>query len=99
MKPAPSKSEVNYCKIYGSICYVKKSSEADFVVFVESEEAFANLVVFKEMNFSYANQVGKWHFVDDVRLADYRVYLTKNISESDFTIAFTETESFAGCGN
>jgi hypothetical protein len=96
----PSSSQtktVDYCQVYGSIYFTSKAADADFVVFVESQESFANVVIFKELAPNYANQIGKWHLVEDARLADYNIFISPNMSQSDFTIAFTDTESFAGC--
>jgi hypothetical protein len=95
--PSPLNPLLNYCAVYGNIFLTDKASKADFVVFIESQESFADLVVFKERSSAYANQTGKWCFVEDGRLADYYIYITKNISEADFSIAYTDTESFIGC--
>jgi hypothetical protein len=55
------------------------------------------VVVFKETSSAFADKVGKWHTVDNIKLADFYIYVTKNSSEADFTIAYTDVESFAGC--
>ena len=46
-----------------------------------------------------ADTPGKWYAVSDRFLADYNIYVTENISESDFTIAYTDVESFSGCND
>lgn len=85
------------CNIYGNIFLTNSAKNAQFVVYVESEESFADLVVFKESEASYADIPGHWLITEELVLSDYSIYITENISEADFTIAFTETESFAGC--
>ena len=86
--PSPQNRLIDYCSIYGHIYLTSTAAKAEFIVFVENQESFADLVVFKERSSAYANQVGKWCFVEDGRLADYYIYITKNISEADFTIAY-----------
>lgn len=97
--PTPQIRLLDKCQIFGSIYLTSKAAEADFVVFEESEETFANLVVYKETILSYANEPGKWYFVDDPRLADYYIFIAPNIAQADFTVAFTDVESFAGCND
>lgn len=94
---APHKIAIEPCQVYGAIYFSDKAAVADFVVFEESQETFADLVIFKESNFGYADEIGKWYEVGDPILADYIIYVSKNISESDFTIAYTDIESFSGC--
>lgn len=94
---APHEVFMEPCQVYGTIYITTSPGEADFVVYVESEEIFADLVVFKESNLSFADKEGSWFEVESPALADYIICLTTNISESDFTIAYTDSESFAGC--
>lgn len=86
-----------HCRIFGSIFLTNKAGEADFVVFVEDQESFADLVVFPENSAGFAQSEGHWYTVDEPFLSDFRIYITANISEADFTIAYTDIESFAGC--
>jgi hypothetical protein len=94
---APKNHLIDYCQVYGNIFLTKKVSEADFVVFVEDSESAANLVIFEETNSAFANKIGKWNKVQDQAFADHYIYITKNSSEADFTIAYTDVESFSGC--
>ena len=96
---APHEVSIEPCRVYGTVYYTKTNANADFVVFVESEETFADLIVFKESNLSYADNPGKWFEVGSPALADYIICVSKNMSESDFTIAYTDVEAFAGCNN
>ena len=70
---------------------------ADFVVYIEDSEYSADLVVFEQENAFYADRPGHWHFVQNKSFADSFVFFTKKRNMADFIIAFTETESFAGC--
>lgn len=86
-----------HCQLFGSVFFTKKAGEADFVVFVEEQESFADLVVFPETSAGFAVSQGHWHRVEEPFLSDFRIYITANLSEADFTIAYTDIESFAGC--
>lgn len=98
VKPASTAvSEENPCEVFGNIYFVSESKNAHYVVYVQEEESFADLVIFKEEDFSYADREGHWFITEEIVLADRRIYITDNIAEADFTIAYTETESFAGC--
>lgn len=85
------------CEVFGNIYFVTQSKNADYVIFVQTEEAFADVVIYKEEEFAYADRSGHWYVTEDILLSDSRVFITENIAEADFTIAYTETESFAGC--
>lgn len=89
--------KVEPCKIYGKIFIVDQKHLADFRVYEEETEAFANLVVFKHENRFYADKSGQWFITKDKTEADFWIYFTEIKGQSDFTIAYTPTESFAGC--
>ena len=92
-------SEEDFCQIYGSVFFVDNAADAEYTVYVEDEESFANISVYLEESPSYADIPGHWYSTPDPYLADVRIYISDNIAEADFTIAFTETESFAGCND
>ena len=85
------------CKIYGSIYLEKDPKKADFIVFVETSEAFSDLMVYKQSNRLFADQAGLWYMTEKREIADFRIYLKEEKRGSDFTICYTTTESFAGC--
>lgn len=80
--------------------YIEESkSKADYAVYEEESEAFADLIVFEEDNSLYADREGIWHFTEDRNFADFTVYFTTKKRDAHFSVAYTETESFAGCNN
>lgn len=89
--------KVEPCKIYGRIFVVDQKNLADYKIYEEDTEAFANLVVFKQENKFYADKNGQWYFTKDKSEADFWVFFVEQKGQSDFTIAYTPTESFAGC--
>jgi len=85
------------CKVYGNIYLVSKADDATYRVYVEDNEYSADIVVFTENNQLLATQTGKWFFVKYIHLADYTIYLTKDRSEANFTVFFTNIDDLARC--
>jgi hypothetical protein len=85
------------CKIYGSIYYEEDPKKADFKVYVESSEAFADLLVFHSSNRLYADQAGLWYVTEKRDIANFRIFITEQKKNADFSICYISTESFAGC--
>ena len=92
-----SRVQAPYCDIYGVMYEVDDRRKADFIVYEETTESFADVIVFDQDNKLYANAPGHWHFVNKPEFARYRLYFTKNRDAAHFTVFFTEFESFAGC--
>ncbi|RDC66400.1 DUF6150 family protein [Adhaeribacter pallidiroseus] len=95
LKPAPE-----FCNIYGSVFLTsdpKYKRLARYTVYLEPNEAFANLVVFKEENKLFADKPGLWHPASGYDFADHVLYLTTNRAFADFSIYYTKSRSFAGC--
>ncbi len=90
-------SQIDFCEVYGSIYVEEYPERADFLVFEESSEAFARLIIFEENNRLMADKKGKWYFTDNPDFADFTVYFTERRGSADFQIYFTEFESLAGC--
>lgn len=89
-----------YCRIYGSVYLTsdpKYKNLARYVVYMEPEEAFANLVVFKEENKLFADRPGFWYPAPAHDFADYVLFVTTNRAFADFSIFYTKSRSFAGC--
>ncbi len=86
-----------YCRLQGSVYETPTKQGADFWVYEEESEAFADMLIFEEENKLYADQSGIWFFVDNIGLADFTIYFTKEKSEADFVVYFTESITFAGC--
>ena len=86
-----------YCNLQGSIFATETKQGADFWVYEEESEAFADMFIFEEENKLYATEPGIWYFVDNIGLADFTIYFTKEKSEADFVVYFTDSITFAGC--
>jgi len=86
-----------YCRLQGAVYETPTKQGADFWVFEEESEAFADMLIYEEENKLYADQPGMWFFVENIGLADFAIYFTKDKSEADFVVCFTESPTFAGC--
>ncbi len=105
--PAASVTKANnltrdpeFCNIYGSVFLTsdpKYKSMARYIVYLEPDEAFANLVVFKEENKLFADKPGLWYLAPGHDFADYVLFVTTNRAFADFSVFYTRSRSFAGC--
>lgn len=92
--------EPEFCRIYGSVYLTsdpKYKSLARYIVYIEPEEAFANLVIFKEENKLFADKPGLWYPAPAHDFADHVLFVTTNRAFADFSVFFTKARSFAGC--
>ncbi|WP_235183894.1 hypothetical protein [Hymenobacter sp. IS2118] len=88
------------CKIYGSVYLETDPRRRNYcfgTVYVEPEEAFADLIVFKESNKLFADKAGLWADAPARDFADYVLLVTTDRSRADFAIHYTKVRSFAGC--
>ncbi|HEX8329970.1 MAG TPA: hypothetical protein VF629_20705 [Hymenobacter sp.] len=88
------------CKIFGSVYLETDPSRRSYcfgTVYIEPEEAFANLIVFKEDNKLFADRAGLWADAPARDFADYVLFVTTDRSRADFAIHYTKVRSFAGC--
>ncbi|MDN4165677.1 DUF6150 family protein [Cytophagales bacterium LB-30] len=90
-------SAQEYCQLRGSVYIESSPKRASYRVYVEENEAFADMRVYKEENKLYADRPGIWYFTEEADFAQFRIYLVDDPDLADFTIFYTETESFAGC--
>lgn len=98
----PTVSGIDFCRIYGSVYFERdprRQASAHFTVFEESEEAFANLVVYKEDNKLFADKPGLWYETKSRDFADYIIFISPNRNMADFGVHFTTVRGFAGCKN
>lgn len=96
----PAGGYADPCKLYGAIYLERDPRRRGFcsaTVYVEQQEAFANLVVFEEVNKLFADKAGLWYLTDARDFADFTVLVTDNRSFADFGIYYTKVRSFAGC--
>lgn len=96
----PTVSTPDYCRIYGSIYLERdprKQAGTQFTIYEETEEAFANLVVYKEDNKLFADAPGLWYITPNRDFANFVVFVSPNRNLADLGVYFTPTRSFAGC--
>lgn len=89
--------QIDPCDIYGKIYIEPNPRYAHFKVYEDDSEAFADMIIFEEENSLYADEVGHWSFVDDRDFADVYIYFEKDRNLADFSVYYTDYESFAGC--
>jgi hypothetical protein len=100
LPPKPTVSAPDFCRIYGSVYLERdprKQAGTQFTIYEETEEAFANLVVYKEDNKLFADVPGLWYITTNRDFADFVVFVSPNRNLADFGVYFTPTRSFAGC--
>ncbi len=102
-RPIPSEqltASRNYCKIYGAV-YLERDPKykntASHTVFLNEDEAFANMVVYRENNKLFADGVAIWYITPKKAFADHIIYVTENRNFADFTVHYTDVRSFATC--
>ncbi|PJJ48792.1 DUF6150 family protein [Hymenobacter chitinivorans] len=91
---------IDPCLIYGSI-YLEtdpyRRSYCFATVYLEPEEAFADLLVYQEDNKLFADKAGFWYQTPTRDFADYVLFVTDKRALADFYIHYTKSRSFAGC--
>lgn len=90
-------SQMDPCDIFGRVYIESNPRYAHFKVYEDDSEAFSDIIIFEEENSLYANEVGHWSFVDDRDFADVYIYFEKERNLADFSVYYTDYESFAGC--
>jgi len=85
------------CNVYGVIFIEDNPRLAHFKVYEEASEAFADVIVFEETNRLYADSKGKWFFTDTREFADFYIYFEEEKGLADFSVFYTDYESFSGC--
>ena len=87
----------DFCDIYGAVMIEKNVSQAQYKVFVEKSEAFADLPVFQTANGLFADRSGLWYLTTSRAQAKYTIAIVAEKSMADFSIFYIDNESFAGC--
>jgi len=90
---------VDASKIFGSI-YLETDprykSYCIATIYEEPEQAFADVLVFKEDSKLFADKSGVWYFTPTRDFADYALFVTKVRGQADFSIHYTKVRSYAG---
>ncbi|RSK43022.1 hypothetical protein EI293_14360 [Hymenobacter perfusus] len=91
---------VDGCRIFGSVFLEtdpRRKSQCFGVVYLEPEEAFADVLIYPETNKLFADKAGLWYLADSPHFADYALFVTDNRNLADFSIHYTKVRSYAGC--
>ncbi|GAB3822880.1 hypothetical protein [Pontibacter rugosus] len=102
LKPAPAVSAAgrNHCQVYGAV-YLERDpmyrSTASHIVFIGEEEAFADMVVFRESNKLFADAPAIWYITPNKAFASHILYVTDKPHLADFTVHFTDVRAIATC--
>ncbi|MCJ8164811.1 hypothetical protein MKJ04_08140 [Pontibacter sp. E15-1] len=90
----------SYCHIYGAV-YLERNqmykNRTSATVFLNEDEAFANLVVFRESNKLFADGPAIWYLTPNKAFANHILYVTDQRHLADFTVHFTDVRSAAVC--
>ena len=91
---------IDPCRIYGSVYLERDPRRRSYcfaTVYIEPEEAFADLLVYPETNKLFADRVGLWYFTEARDFADYALFVTDNRNLADFSFQYTKVRNYAGC--
>lgn len=91
---------IDACRIYGSIFLEtdpRRRAQCFASVYLEPEEAFADVLVYQEDNKLFADKAGFWYFTRARDFADYVLFVTDKRALTDFSIQYTKVRSYAGC--
>ncbi len=86
-----------YCELYGAVYVEQTVAFADYKVYLEEIESFAKMVVYKEDVESFADRPGFWYFTDVKAFADFTIAFEQSQGLADFSMAYTDFRSAAGC--
>lgn len=96
---AGAQSTRSWCAIQGGVFVEKEATRAQYRVFVEDSESFADLLVFKAPNLLFADKPGLWFMATSPAQAEVRIFFVKERNQADFSIFYIDNESFAGCNS
>ena len=86
-----------YCDLQGAVFVVPDQNQAQYRVYLEKTEAFADLPVFKAPNLLFADASGLWFFTQTRAQAAFTICYVKERAMADFSIFLTDNQAFAGC--
>ncbi|MEZ4849083.1 MAG: DUF6150 family protein [Bacteroidia bacterium] len=94
---APQPLKVDICDLYGTVYIEEVRAFADYKVYVQDIESFAKMVVYKETTEAFADRPGHWFFTETKGFEDFSIYIEEVEAFADFTIAYTDFQTTAGC--
>jgi hypothetical protein len=98
--PVVAPREPEICRMFGSVYLTadpKQKNYARYTVYIEAEETYADVLIFKENNKLFADAPGLWYLTTSRNFADHIFFVTTNRAFADFTIHYTKVRTFAGC--
>ena len=95
--PLAGKCQPAYCQLSGAFFVEKDIARAQYKVYLEASESFADLLVFQAQNSLFADKPGCWYLTTIRAQANYYIIFVKERALADFSIHYIDTESFAGC--
>jgi hypothetical protein len=98
--PANVPREPEICRMFGSVYLTsdpKQKNYAKYIVYLEPEDTYADLFVFKENNKLFADSPGLWYLTTSRNFADHIFFVTTNRAFADFSIYYTKARTLAGC--
>ncbi len=95
----PKSQTIDFCKLKGTVYIEEYPEGANFFIYEDDSEAFADMLIYETDNALFATEPGVWYFTDQKGFADFSVYFVDSKGHADFTVYFTSFESFAGCNN
>jgi len=87
----------DFCDLFGAVMIEKNLSQAQYKVYIEKSEAFADLPVFQTANGLFADRSGLWYMTASRAQAKFTIAIVAEKSMADFSIFYIDNESFAGC--
>ena len=91
------KAQPAYCQLKGPVFVETDPARAQYRVFVDDSESFADLLVFRAANALFADKGGLWYFTQSRAQAVFSILFVKERAMADFSVHYIDTESFAGC--
>lgn len=88
------------CRIYGSVYLERDPRRKSFcfgTLYEEPQEAFADVLIYRESNKLFADKAGLWYLTDTRDFADYVLFVADKRELADFSMHFTDVRNYAGC--
>lgn len=100
--PVAAPREPEICRLFGSVYLTadpRQKNYARYTVFIDTEDTYADITVYKESNKLFADAPGLWYLTSSRNFADHVLFITTNRALADFTIYYSKARTLAGCRN
>lgn len=99
INPLQAQNSRSWCALKGGVFVEKDPARAQYRVYVEDSESFADVLVFQAPNLLFADKPGLWFMASSPAQATVRITFVKERNQADFSIFYIDNESFAGCNS